>query len=357
MFKPVSVQDKLNAMKNRQTKSVVNLDKKAKKDFLSFLVVDLKDSGFDTYKPEYYLDKRKKNLIDIIPFVITQPWYKKLHTPEGEVLGDDYDIGFFDYKLELPIHSNIGQPQKRQILCRKKAFGEPCYICEQASLMWKSKAVPDTEIRKLNIAWKNWFNVIDLNSDPNKVLVWYVSYVNFEKSARERSNLGEQGVITYAHLSLGKTIEFEGGKKTMKTKEGEKPFLESQAINFLDREEYNPKIIEQTCSFDKFVTILSYEEVRAIFNGEKIDIDKSEVINESNPEEETSYEVQGTKEEDKIPEDQKREIAKTTVVYEEGCPFGHTMGVDFEKYQEDCKELCAEEMWNKCDDERRKLVK
>jgi hypothetical protein len=76
---------------------------------------------------------KEDNYIDILPFEITQEWYKKLRSVSGTPIG--LDIGFTDYKLEIPIHRNVGEDNE-VFLCLKKAFGKKCPLCEEMYAEW-----------------------------------------------------------------------------------------------------------------------------------------------------------------------------------------------------------------------------
>jgi hypothetical protein len=48
---------------------------------------------------------KESNYIDILPFEITQKWYKKLRSVSGTAIG--LEVGFTDYKLEIPVHKYL----------------------------------------------------------------------------------------------------------------------------------------------------------------------------------------------------------------------------------------------------------
>ena len=77
------------------------------------------------YKPSH---GQQRNVIDILPFVVSQDWYKRLRTFSGRATG--MEVGDWDYKLEIPIHFDIG-PGRAAFLCLNQAFGERCPICEE----------------------------------------------------------------------------------------------------------------------------------------------------------------------------------------------------------------------------------
>ena len=79
----------------------------------------------------FSVDTKNTNAIDIVEFRITQDWYPNLRCRGGGTCGDLGLVpGELDYKLEIPVHSNVG-PNKKQHLCPQDAFGKPCPICEE----------------------------------------------------------------------------------------------------------------------------------------------------------------------------------------------------------------------------------
>ena len=111
-------------LRNRQKQSVETRDQKGlgRKSVLDW-------GKFTGKKPMNYQETSGKelNVIDFLPFVITQEWYKNLRTFSG--LTTNLDVGDWDYKLELPVHQRVGE-NNDHIVCRRLAFGEKCPRCE-----------------------------------------------------------------------------------------------------------------------------------------------------------------------------------------------------------------------------------
>ena len=65
----------------------------------SRMVLNLSNvENVELYKPK---SSRDINCIDILPYIITQEWYKELRKPNGVPTG--LEVGFTDYKLEVPV--------------------------------------------------------------------------------------------------------------------------------------------------------------------------------------------------------------------------------------------------------------
>ena len=111
--------DKLKKkLKNRQeqvvkTRGQTGLGKKSVLDWEKF--VGKKPTAFQP------TTGKDKNLIDIIPFEVTQSWMKELRAPTGKIL--NHDIGDLEYKLELSVHRNVGEGGDT-FVCLRDCFGK-----------------------------------------------------------------------------------------------------------------------------------------------------------------------------------------------------------------------------------------
>lgn len=201
---------------------------------------------------------KEKNLVDFLPFVVTQSWYKDLRTFSG--LTTNLDVGDWDYKCELPVHSNVGE-NNDVFLCLRLAFGQKCPRCEDMFLEYE-KAEPDEKVTKaLKPSWRDWYNVYDYSEEGNPDGVngiWEdASYYLFEKEILNEADEGEETVL-YSDIELGKSVEIKGKEKVL----GKNKFIEAGSVEFKDREAYGEDIVNDTVSFDALVKIPTYEEFR-----------------------------------------------------------------------------------------------
>jgi len=197
------------------------------------------------------------NLIDLLPFVITQSWYKDLRTFSG--LPTNLDVDMWDYKLELPVHRNIGE-NNDVFLCLRLAFGRKCPVCEDLSAEYDKKEPDDKIIKALNPSWRCYYNIYDYDEPEKDIQQWEdVSYHLFEKHMLEDAELSDEGYVAFSDIEDGKSIEFRGKEKAL----GKNTFIEAQAFNFLDRKPYDENIVNDTLSFDMLVIIPTYEDVAA----------------------------------------------------------------------------------------------
>ena len=196
-------------------------------------VLDLSKSG-KKGKVNLYecLMEKKKNMIDILPFEISQDWYKKLKTFNGKLVG--LEPGDEEYKLEYAMHRNVG-PEKKNMLCLKQMFGLPCEACSQRDEEF-SKDNPDEDITDaLKPTWRCIYNIYDYNEPEKDIQIWDYSRFLFEATLLEDAENDDGGIILFADIEEGKTLQFKGKKKTM----GKQSFAEVAEVSFEDRDAYD----------------------------------------------------------------------------------------------------------------------
>ena len=364
-------------------------------------IMDFSATNMKKYEPLDYQTIGKVNRIDIIPFVVTQPWYKDLLTPEKTRLG--IEVGDIDYKFEAWIHYGIGA-LNISVPCRRNNFGEECLICNK---YWEEKNRDDLTkeeaeaIKKYIPKLRNWFNVIDLNGDPNEILYWPIPYFkNFEelvlKEAKVEANKLGDPHFTWSELKGGKTITFKADKKPW----GKSYFFECRDVSFENREEdYDQGILKETLSFDSLFKNYNKDEIEKMFFGGVDFVDDDVTPADNDPvivtkEETKKVEEPVKKEEPKLVDDlnqmdrtalknlvldEKLVMAETitrktsddeirTLIRkarkdkevpweeekeEEQCDFGYKFGVDSGERGE-CDSDCDEDKWNRCCDTRKR---
>ena len=315
-----SVDERRDSLRKRTQQARDNRDK-LKPEKASVLSYE----GFDSvvlFEPKSGKDK---NRIDIIPFVISQTWYSKLRTPLGRPLG--LGVGDIDYKLEIPVHKNIG-PTKQTFLCPKLAFGKKCPICEErfAEFDKPEKEQDKKKAQMLKPSWRDFYNVYDTEDEEKGIQLWSdVSYHNFEKFLLDEAN-----GITFSDLEEGKTVVVKMREKTIESatvaQKGPSTFLETADIEFVDRDPYEEDVLAQSYPLDKMLIMSSYEEMLAANMG--VDEQENEPIHEEEKTERPPL---------------KRKVNT--------CQFG-TFGRDCNKLEE-CRE-CEEALFQACADAHEK---
>ena len=274
------------------------------------------------------------NLWDIIPFVISEDWYPKLRGPNGVPggLGKD-DI---DYKLEVPIHTRVGI-EEISVFCLLKAFGEPCFNCDQV------KEEPDKKAKKaLYPRWRAIYNIINTKKDDG-VEIFDVSEFLFERELLKQAENSDGEVITFSDLEEGNTVEFKAGDKKVINEDTGKSysFKEYGSFKFRDREAYDEDVLKQVYPLDSMLKILTYEQQQRLYLGIS---DDDEIENE------------GEKEEQETEKDEDIPISPDGgIETEEGdCPAGREFGADNSNENDDCLE-CPQETFDLCCDEKDRL--
>lgn len=363
-----SINKRKEALRKRMHSAVKNRNE----GFIRKGILDLSKLDIKLYKPK---SGREKNLIDIIPFKITQKWYKDLLTPKGEKIG--LDIGETDYKLEIPVHRNVG-PGNDAFICNRMAFGQKCYRCEEYFTEKEKGDLLDSDLNKMKFSWRDFYIISDKN-DNDKIEIWLdVSFHNFEKYLLDEAELSPEEIVTFADLEAGSSIQFKCREEPTPDNKGK--YLKAHSIDFIDRDDpYPESIIDEVPSLDSLVTIHTYEEIekaaKGIIEDEKEEEEEDE--NGDDDEEENGDEDDlkdlTRKELKKIIKDEDLNIRVTKKMEDNDirkaiiekrikkrnespfdssdndknkCPFGHTFGKDAEE-TDDCAE-CDEEFWQKC---------
>ncbi len=280
------------AMRNRQKKEVDNREKGG----VSFGILDYSKAKSDDRIEKYKAVYKKTSHIDIMPFEVTQEWYKKLKSRVGETLG--IEVGDLDYKLEVPVHKNIG-PENKMILCLRLAFGKQCYCCER-----RDESEDEKEKEALKISWRSIYNVIDLDEEDKGVQIFEASQYLFEKELLEQAEVSnEEGIIIFSDLEEGMTVIFRAAEKVFKKSK----YPEYKNFGFEERDEpYNEDILDRTYPLDKMLIIPDYAEQRMIFEG----IDEDEDNETEEPKERKSKKTRKSKpdhDEDNNPDEENTE--------------------------------------------------
>ena len=263
-------------MNKRASRAVKNRDQKGL-GRMSVIDNSKLPEGHKTYEIK---SGRAENVIDIIPFIVTQEWYKNLRTFSGEPTG--LDIGDYEYKLEIPIHRNVG-PENAWIVCPQAAFGHKCPVCDDLYDLYRidENDRTDEESKKIKawtISWRNFYNVWDYeggkdeDDEPGFKLMLNQSYHLFEKYLLNSVNdwEAEEGeTMAFADPDEGKTLVFKGKLKSLGKGKKANEFVEAESVDFEDRKEpYDDDFINENCvCFDELVVLLSYEKILELHTG------------------------------------------------------------------------------------------
>lgn len=274
-------------------------------------ILDLAKYSVENYKAK---SGKERNIFDILPFQISEPWYSALRTRAGNTTG--LEVGDLDYKLEVPIHRIPGTGEV--FLCLREAFGKPCILCESR---FEEYNKPEGErnkdtLRELSPSWRCFYNVFDYEAKEEKVYLFEAAYKLFEEVLLAESEPESDRLrpIPFASLTEGFTISWKGKEKSF----GQFNYIECIDIVFNEREPYDAgEILKEVFPLDKMLIIPTVEAVQQAFYGGPP------------PEEEEQEERTSSKSRSK-----------------ERCLMGGEFGKDCNQLEE-CQE-CDEDLFRKC---------
>lgn len=226
------------------------------------------------------------NAIDILPFIITQDWYRKLRMPSGRLI--NLEIGDWDYKLQVPVHKSVGA-NNDTYLCLRESFGGPCIICDEMFDAYKEG--DKNKARGLKPGWRCFYNIYDYDDLDKGIQLFEISYYNFEATSNNdptRTNLidsmmlDDKGPVVFYDLEEGNTLALKFKKKLF----GKNDFPEILEIKFEDRDPYQKDILQQVYPLDSMLVIPKPEEVQ------KAHLDLEGMEGEEVPEGQASEQVQ-----------------------------------------------------------------
>jgi len=237
--------DRKAAMKNRQKASAANAGKSGfGKRYLN--LEGYKDVKF--FKPK----TKGKNIIDIIPYIVTTKNHPQKIKPDYE-----------DYILDIYVHKNVG-PGDDQFICLKSTFQKACPICEQKAVLEKSGKKDEADLLKPK--HRGIYNIIDLDNEDDGIQIFDSTHYFFEKEVMEEleSEFEDEEVPVLADIEEGLTITFKAKEETY----GKAKFQKFRSFTFDEREEpYGEEILDEAYPLEAMLVIPTYAEVEAAFYG------------------------------------------------------------------------------------------
>lgn len=305
------------------------------------------------------VERAVENVFDILPFRISQPWYKDLRAMSGRPIGF-VDVGDLDYKLQVPIHRGMGATGGDTYLCLREAFGKECERCKD---MFDHYRVGDKEAAgKLRPTWFTFYDVYDYNDPDRGYQLFKIAYYNFEAASSvapsranliDAANIDVKGQIIFSDLQDGKTIIAKFIEKIL----GKNKFPEVFDIRFEDRDPYDESVLDLVLPLDAMLIIPTVDQVKMAHLG----------ISEENNGEENGLPTgiqSEAKEQTRTKAEQPRRQRPTIVKSEPDkkpeskCPVGEQWGVDCNKF-EACSGAerggCSEKDYNLCFEEQERL--
>jgi hypothetical protein len=210
-----------------------------------------------TEKEMYNPPKSGRMMIDIVPYVIATKYHPLVAKKKMKV-------GDLDYMLDIYVHRNVG-PNNAQVVCLRN-FNKVCPICEFRKERLKIGGKEDEQAEALKGKRRVIYNVLDATSDSMKIKIFEVSHFSFEKEVLDEAKAeGERlglSYLDYADPDEGYTIKC----RTSEDDTGPYTFLRYKNFSFVQREKgiITPKLIEKAYPLDKYMNILSAEEIETL---------------------------------------------------------------------------------------------
>lgn len=284
-------------------------------------------------------------ILDILPYEVTDTNHM-----------DKIEVGTMWYKKPIKIHKNIG-PNDDSYVC-PTTFNKACPICEHGNELRKDEEVSDKEIDKTKSKFRNIYAVKVREYDGKK---------KFDKKAIHLFDFSDYLFQEVFETQLKKKKEFdtfflpETGKSLEITFDegsfGGFKFAKVTRVDFVDRKkQYDESILDEVPNLDGDVlTILSYDELEAIFFGDDVNVDKEKKEKKSKKgkkekEEPAQKEKKNKKEKkEKVSEETttsgtKKGKKKKDKTPKNECSYDHKFGKDCDKF-DDCVD-CS--VWNEC---------
>ena len=209
-------------------------------------------------------DPRVTNMIDIIPFEITNPKYQHMRQFTGKPTR--MAPGDWDYKLEIPVHQRVGGSDIT-LLCLREAFGEPCDICNDMFEEYRKKGTAEFNeklAKSLQPQWRCVYKVYDYRDQKHTGFkLWDMAYKSFEEYLMEKAQTSEEGLVVFSDIWDGRVLEIEGRTKQI----GKNDFIEPVSIRFLKRQEPYTEQDVLELPLDKMLIIPTPQEVCEIYYG------------------------------------------------------------------------------------------
>ncbi len=365
-----SKEERRASLRRRTQKSVEERDSKGG----GKTVINMSKATNTKKKATWYKVKSgaKRNELSILPYEVTQDYYKKMKTFSGAKTGAE--SGDLDYKLEIAVHYSVG-PDNENVICLREMFGKHCEICQaRFDEMDKGDDQDEKTVANLKARWRVYYNVYDEKDPDAYVQLWEASYHLFEKllleDIEEDTEDGGEPLL-FADLEDGVVIKFKGKEKKL----GKNKFVEAQSFEYKDRQPFDDDILDDVFPLDKMLIIPTEEQVTKLFLGLETDDE-----DEKKEEPETRGRGRGrgrgrndsdTSEKDAEPrgpgrgrrrpvdnkktkekKEEKEDLPSEPDKKDEGdnkCPYGGKFGYDCNKLSE-CDNACPDDTFNECCD-------
>jgi hypothetical protein len=329
--------------------------------------------GVELYMAE--IDVRKIKL-DFLPYVVSDSNHPCKNEKDGTAVKDS-----LWYRRPFKVHRSVGTDNLK-FIC-PTSIGKKCPICEYQKKLY-DQGRPKEETVPLYPQRRSLYIVVDVEGEGTP-LIWNMADKMLQDMLVKRLKEEPDNEV-FPSLEEGKTLEIR--LKWDSIGEKGKPFPEAVDIDFIDREAYSEKVLDEVPDLDTVLIVPTYEELHAKFfeldvedTGGKLSDVKEEDENPPERKRRSLREVEPEKEEEKVParrslrevkeekaperrsarrepepekekpprRSSRREVEKE--IPKGKCPYGHIFGKDIDNTN-DCPE-CA--VYDDCLDENEKV--
>ena len=245
--------------------------------------------SFSIFRPDLDIPLWKcgegRHVIDIIPYPVGKNWKLYPVNKGGQRLKE----GDITYCLELYVHQRVGVDEI-SIICPRMTYREPCPICEDISRMGENE---QDIVNALKPRRRVIYNIVCCDNEKEiekGVQVWEVAHWNMERHFKDLvvSPRGG-GIIVFSDPDVGKSITF--------VRRGSGP-NNTQFVGhaFVDRDYViSDEILESVFILDEIVVIPTYDDIKEIYYGRDVFVDKEKEDEEVIEEEQREKEVRSKK--------------------------------------------------------------
>lgn len=207
--------------------------------------------------------------IDIYSYEVTKAGH-----PDNKIMSPPLVPGEFHDRRPFGIHKCLGQSGKQWAICPKVTFGEKCPICEELPALWEQKnqhqkGDPEGErIYELicKIRPQLWVAFACTIGDAKDMKIFAYTESKFaEVLKKQTETLRDRTVVYYADPYEGRSLYV--GFSEEKIKSTNKTYLKASSFEFDQRPEVPDEIINAIPKLDDIFNVMSYEQLKAAFEG------------------------------------------------------------------------------------------
>ncbi len=201
--------------------------------------------GAEFWKPQ----KKGTYYVDILPFRVGTDNYSAVE--QDEIW---YEMTFF-------IHRGVGTDEKT-VVCPLKTFGKRCPICEEYNALRKDEHASEEVVKALRPKERQIFNVRIRGEEGVKIFEF--SNYNFGLLLMEELEMEDtEENMGFFDIVDGKTLKVRfkdasGGGYT---------YLAASKIDFVDRDDMDETILEETHDLTSILNVMTYDQLDALMNG------------------------------------------------------------------------------------------